>query len=153
MFGNFWANFNTHNFNISRADLWVESLESLGGVTGVTWSDSTSDSTSLWLLRCQISVGKKCQHIKKILKSCKISIVGMSRYPVCYLTRSEHFPRFFAKKCFFLQICVTPIYLLFKEGSLRLAETCQKKLFFDTSLHMEITSRSEGVRSCALDMF
>ena len=41
----------------------------------------------------------------------------------------------------------------FKEGSLRFAETLQKTFFSVASLQMEITSRSEGVRSCASDMF
>ena len=56
---------------------------------------------------------KKCHHIKKILKSCKISILGMPRYPVCYLTRSELGDIPSSKRIFFLMIRVTPIYLLF----------------------------------------
>ena len=52
--------------------------------------------------------------LKKKLNPCRIEVVGMSRYPVFYLTRSELGDIIFEKYERTFQIFVTAMYLLFK---------------------------------------
>ena len=53
--------------------------------------------------------------LKKNVNPCRIEVVGMSRYPVFYLTRSELGNIILEKKVLFSPKFVTAMYLLFKD--------------------------------------